>query len=252
MRTAADPKRTQTLLELAALDAAVMLKRRKQLLRTRTIEGARMGHRLAHRNAAGNISAFARDFIEARLAGFEKDLTICLTPTPSLTRRGNTHAYFPALGACFGFLEYVTGLFRGNINGIGWRQIADWTDRFLPQPDYGRDMVRVFFDAFRHSVAHRGIATGIWIDRSTAPRARVTWRVLADARRPACRLVAEAGVLKSDPPWPCPYTHRMHIHLRALRTDLRKGVLSYAGAIGTEPHLQRNFETCMRQLYPLG
>jgi hypothetical protein len=208
--------------------------------------------RPAHRNAAGNTSVFARDFIEARLAGFEKDLAICLSPAPSLTGRGNTHAYFPSLGACFGFLEYVAGLFRGNVNGIGWQQVADWTDRFLPQPDYRRELVRVLFEAFRHSVAHRGIASGVWIDRSKAPHARITWTVLADARRPACQLMAKAGVLKSDPPWPCPYTHRMHIHLKALGADLSRGVLTYAAAVAAEARLQGNFERCMRQLYPLG
>jgi hypothetical protein len=166
----------------------------------------------------------------------------------SKSRAGPTHAYFPALGSCFGFLEYVTGLFRGNINGIGWVQIADWTDRFMPQPDYNREMVRVFFNAFRHSVAHRGIATGIWVDRA-APFYRITWKVYEDADRPACELKAENGVLTRDPPWPCSYTHRMHIHLKALKTDLAEGVLSYAAAIESEKNLQDNFEACMRQLY---
>lgn len=206
----------------------------------------------AHRNSEGNIPAFARYFLDARLAGFEKDLAICLTPRRSGIGLGITHAYFPALGACFGFLEYVAGLFRGNLNGIGWVQIVNWTDRFLPQPDYDSELVRVFFNAFRHSVAHRGIATGVWVDRSKTPHLRVTWKVLADARRPACRLVNETGVLKRDPPWPCSYTHRMHIHLQALKADLAQGVRDYSSAIENDNALQRRFVACMRQLYPEG
>lgn len=206
----------------------------------------------AHRNAAGNVAAFARHFLQARLAGFEKDLAICLTPIQSSTRRGLTHAYFPALSACFGFLEYLAGLHRGNLNGIGWVQVANWADRFLPQPDYNRELVRILFSAFRHSVAHRGIATGVWVDRSKTPHLRVTWRVLADVRRPACKLIGERGTLKRDPPWPCPYTHRMQIHLKALQSDLAEGVLNYIAAVEIDKKLQSNFEACMRQLYPVG
>jgi hypothetical protein len=207
--------------------------------------------RATHRGAGGNLLTFASHFLDSRLVGFEKDTTICLTPIPSPTRPGLTHAYFPALGACCGLLEYVSALYRGNISGMGWTHVADWAQRYLPQPDYSRDTVRVFFKAFRHSVAHRGISTGVWLDRSTTPHRRVTWKVLADSRRPACILVAEQGILKNDPPWPCPFTHRMYIHLKALKTDLVRGVRAYAASLRDEQNLLLpKFERCMRQLYP--
>jgi hypothetical protein len=210
-----------------------------------------MKQRAAHRGADGDVAAFAQSFLESRLAGFEKDMSICLTATPSRTRPGLTHAYFPALGASFGLIEYVSGLYRGNLKGIGWAQVADWAERYLPQPDYDRDAMKVFFDAFRHSVAHRGIASGIWVDRSRNIRRRVTWRVSADSRRPACKLIEEAGLLKNDPPWPTAYTHRMHIHLKALKTDLVRAVLEYAASVQNDRGLQANLKACMRQLYPL-
>ncbi len=206
-----------------------------------------------HRGAIGNTAEFAGRFIQGRLVGFEKDMQICLTPVESKARSGVTHAYFPALAACCGIVEYLAGLYRGNIRGVGWQQVADFADRYLPQPDFDRETVRVLFEAFRHPVAHRGIASGVWVDRhpGAGTGRRLTWKVLADAKRPACKVVAEVGQLRRDPPWPCPYTHRVHIHLRRLWIDIRNAANLYSKEIGKAPRLQANFEACMRQLYPI-
>jgi hypothetical protein len=197
-------------------------------------------------------SLFVRRFIASRLAGFEKDMKICLTPMPSRRNARSTHAYFPALGACCGLMEYLTGLYGGNLNGIGWRQVTEWARRYLNQAHYGDDVVRVFFEAFRHSVAHRGIASGIWIDRAPGPGRgrRVTWEVTAGRTRPAVQILKDPGVLKRDPPWECPYTHRAHIHLASLKVDIRNAARRYAGEAGNDPDLLANFTSCMRQLYP--
>ena len=211
-----------------------------------------MGHSKAHRGAIDDIAQFADRFIKGRLAGFEKDMRICLTPINSPSRKGKTHAYFPALAACFGAMEYFTALYRGNTRGIGWQQVADWAQAYLQQPDYDREKIRILVEAFRHSVAHRGIASGIWVDRNQGQGMgrKLTWKVLADARRPSCRLVEENGMLITDPPWPTTYTHRVHIHLRSLSVDIRKAAHLYRKAIVSDQALQQNFEACMRQLYP--
>lgn len=205
-----------------------------------------------HRGSPGDPHAFAKRFILCRLEGFEKDIRICLTPHAAKARSGLTHAYFPALATCCATLEYLTALHRGNIRGIGWPHVADWAKRFLPQPDYDRDTVRVLFDAFRHSVAHRGIASGVWIDQNRGPGhgRRLTWAIHANSRRPPCRLVPEDRALVRDPPWPCRYTHRVHIHLKGLANDIRKGAVSHATAVGRETGLLENFMACMQQLYP--
>jgi hypothetical protein len=210
-----------------------------------------VGDSASHRGADGKLVKFAIRFVDGRLAGFEKDINICLTPVDSLTRSGKTHAYLPALAACCGLMEYMTGLDHGNTKSIGWSQVAKWASKYLPKNAYDEDTIRVFFEAFRHSVAHRGIASGVWVERvqGRAPR-RVTWRVHADSRQPACKLVAERGELKKDPPWLTPYTHRMHIHLRRLQVDLRAAVIKYRDALRTTAALQTNFEVCMKQLYP--
>lgn len=201
--------------------------------------------------ASDDMASFARHFLETRLVGYCKDMQICLKPVASASRSGATHAYFAALGASCGFLEYMAALFSGHVNDVGWQHVAAWNERFMPQPDYDRETTRVFFSAFRHSVAHRGIATGIWVDRKMTPPNRITWKLLANSRRPACTLVSERGTLAKDLPWPCKFTHRMHIHLKALELDLATALPRYASAIGTEPKLLENFTSCMRQLYPI-
>jgi hypothetical protein len=199
------------------------------------------------------MARFAPRFIRGRMAGFEKDMKICLTPIPDpITKSGRTHAYLPALAACCGMLEYLTALHRGNIRGIGWREIADFAENFLPQPQFDKEAVRILFGVFRHPIAHRGIASGIWIDHTPGPGAgrRITWQVSADAKRPACEVSAHVGELVFDPPWRCGYTHRGHIHLHSLWVDIRKAANRYKKEIARNKDLQQKFESCMRQLYP--
>lgn len=215
--------------------------------------GSRLTPRkLRHRGSVGDPARFAKKFVRARMTGVEKDLEICLTPKPSSTRGEPTHAYFPALGLCCGTIEYLTALHRGNIWGIGWQQISAWANIFLPQPDYSSDIIRILFSAFRHPIAHRGIASGVWVDRAKGPGLgrRITWKVLADASRPAVRLVPENEELTRDPPWPCRYTHRVHAHLRSMRRDIREASETYVRTVQNDPRLQENFLVCMRQLYP--
>jgi hypothetical protein len=206
-----------------------------------------------HRGANGDTAVFASNFVEGRLAGYEKDMRICLTPVQSEDGSGLTHAYLPALAASCGLLEYMTALYRGNTRGIGWQQLADVADRYLPQPDFNRETVRVLFEAFRHPVAHRGIASGVWVDPirgAGMARRRLTWKVSAAARHPSCEVIAEVGRLDKDPPWPCAYTHRMHVHLHGLWIDIRNAARMYTTEIRNNVELQANFNACMRQLYP--
>ena len=208
--------------------------------------------RAPHRGSSNDTGRFAKHFVLSRIAGFEKDVEICLTPIPSRARPGPTHAYFPALAACSGTIEYLTAMYCGRVDGLGWRNVHDWAQTYLPQPDYDDDAIRVLFEAFRNSVAHRGIASGIWRDQKPGPThgRRITWKVFADARRPSIRIVAENGVLKNDPPWPCKYTHRVHIHLKSMAVDIRQAATRYADDVLGNHALQGKFVSCMRTLYP--
>lgn len=44
-----------------------------------------------------------------------------------------------------------------------------------------------------------------------------------DTNKPSINVIAEAGVLKTDPPWLCSYTHRVHIYLKSLANDISLG-----------------------------
>ncbi len=199
------------------------------------------------------MAVFAPRFIEGRLAGFEKDMTICLASfdSPSLGR--TTHAYFPALAACCATLEYAVALERGNLTPAGWRQVAGFAARYMRQPDFSSETVRVLFRAFRHPIAHRAIASGIWIDQAPGlgHGRRIAWEVSAGTKRPACQLVEDHGILTKDPPWRTPYTHRFHIFLGALWRDISEGARAYAEAVSVSSKLQSRFLTCMQCLYPL-
>jgi hypothetical protein len=207
--------------------------------------------RKAHRGLHGNPK-FARAYVRGRVRGFSKDMQICLRGmrTPS-GPQAYTHAYFPALAACCGMLEYLAGLHCGRVDRVGWREVFAYAAKYMPQPDYSNDAVRVLFNAFRNPVAHRGIASGVWVDQDPATRGRrLTWNVHARAKRPALRIIPTAGKLFRDPPWQCPYTHRVHIHLRQLWRDIRASSNQYSDELVGSRELQRRFYGCMEQLYP--
>lgn len=197
------------------------------------------------------MAVFAPRFIQGRLEGFEKDMKICLTPMGLESSKAPTHAYLPALAACCGLLEYLSGLYRGNLQGNGWQQIAEFAAIYLPQPDYDKEAIRILFEVFRHPIAHRGIASGIWVDRNNGPGKgrRITWQVSADAKRPACEILPVKGELKRDPPWRCSYSHRGHIHLRSMWVDIRGAAKRYSDDI-VDPQLLKRFVSCMEHLYP--
>lgn len=152
-----------------------------------------MGTGPDHRGAGSDMAQFAREFIERRLQGFEKDMKICLR-AEKVPGGKTTYAYFPALMNCFGTLEYLTSLYHGRIDACGEPELAAYTARFMAQPEYSREMTRVLLHAFRHPVAHRGIASGVWVDRNPANGdRRVTWKLGTQSKRPALALKAEEG-----------------------------------------------------------
>lgn len=200
-----------------------------------------------HRGANGCTVEFATDFVRKRLEGFAKDMKICLTgvPRPDDETR-ETHAYFPALMSCFSTLDYLTQLHLGRPK-IGYKEVAEYAKKYMTD-EYDADTVRVLFEAFRNKIAHRGIASGVWIDHHK--KRRITWRVEEHGEGPALAVVEEAGVLVSDPPWRTPYTHRMLIHLDRFGDDILDSSEKYLAELATSADLLENFKACMRHLYP--
>ena len=197
---------------------------------------------------------FASRFVEYRLRGFEKDMRICLTGTPSKERSGATHAYFPALMNCCGTLEYLARLYTGRTGRAKAIDMVVEYSRFLPKPAYSDESIRVLFDAFRNQIAHRGIASGVWIDEHDDHSGRrITWKIKADSKHPAVELVEDAGFLLFGSPWECTYTHRAHIHLGRLWRDIRDSATApggYRDQLLQDDNLVSQFSRCMRYLYP--
>jgi hypothetical protein len=206
--------------------------------------------RKPHRGAEGDVVAYAVDFVQKRLAGFAKDMQICLTGIPKAESSGTkTYAYFPALMNCCGTLEYLAGLSQGRAHRpLCSEHIAQFAAEFMDVAVYSEDNVRVLWEYFRNKVAHHGIASGVWNDRRAGRR--VTWQIEVGYARPALQLVAEAGELRFDPPWPTPYTHRMKIRLGSFSRDITESAQNYVSELKKTPALQGHFASCMRHLYP--
>lgn len=206
--------------------------------------------RPAHRGANGCTVEFAKDFVQKRLAGFDKDMKICLT---GVARQDDpnieTHAYFPALMSCCSTLEYLAQLYLGKPDkSLGHDKIARYAERHLGK-GYEAEIVRVLFEAFRERIAHRGIATGVWRDRTNGRR--VVWKIEEDDRAPSIEVVEEVGELCTDAPWITPYSHRVYIHLACLGRDICASGQKYRAELERSPELQKNFCACMRHLYPV-
>jgi hypothetical protein len=202
-----------------------------------------------HRGADGDRAAFARKFVEGRLQGFRKDIAICLTGTQ--IGASFTHAYFPALGSCCGTIEYLAGLYEGRLHNLGFQHWLAFAQDYLGEA-YDDDRMRVLYQAFRHSVAHRGIASGIWVDQhDNAQGRRTTWEISELNVAPAISVVATpGGKLVSDPPWETPYTHRVYIHVGRLAQDIVDAANRYVlDLVAREPMLAQ-FYQCMEELYP--
>lgn len=201
-----------------------------------------------HRGANGDPKAFAQAFISARMDGFKKDIDICLTGVKAKNRDGLTHAYFPALMSCCATLEYLADLFLGRNKALSRGDIQLYADRFLPQPAYDAETIRVLWDLFRNGIAHHGITSGVWIDRHAAQgMRRLTWTVDCDGAA-AIEVKADAGTLSRDPPWPASYTHRATILIRPLSRDIAQSAERFAAALDAAS--LKNFNKCMVKLYP--
>lgn len=210
------------------------------------------------RGSEGALAKFAPRFLRGRLDGFQKDMKTCLTGIPNPKRRGKeTHAYFPALMACCGMLEYMACLYRGpsrntrNTFIASWRDIAGFPNRFVPGV-YDEDAVRILHESIRNAVAHRSILSGVWVDedKRNAGR-RLVWSIYEDFDGLAIQIEAHSGTIRRDSLWECPYTHRVHVRLGTLSNDISEAINAYIAELECSADLQNKFERCLRYLYPI-
>jgi len=74
---------------------------------------------------------FARSFFRDRVGSFRKDVAICLTADAN-----RHHAYFPALITCIGFLDLLSGLYTGTLDGHSLGELKSYAARFMDATKY--------------------------------------------------------------------------------------------------------------------
>jgi hypothetical protein len=201
------------------------------------------------------MPAFAKHFVAARMAGFTKDMRICFTGVPAEHRKGDTHAYFPALAACCATLEYLTALSLGARrafrDGLTKNDIATFAQEHMHPHEYDQEVVRILWLLFRNAVAHRGITTGVWVDNHVNHQGRrLGWRIGVSSGRPAIEVVPMARTITKDAPWPCATTHIANVRLGQLARDIRGAARRLSANIEADPAAATRFHQAMTHLYP--
>lgn len=209
---------------------------------------------LPYKGSGGDLKVYASAFLEERLVGFDKDTNACLEGRPSPSGSGITHAYFPALMNCCGMLEFLGNLYKGNTENSGVSRAVEYAARYLDPKAYSEDNVFLLYVVMRHAAAHLGTLSGVRIPKSGKYQGkRITWKLYADARKPAILLIKDRGFLTEHPPWDCPHEYRLHVRLKRLQCDIRRSVLKKDGYLSNllaSNALMQNFEKCMHQIYP--
>lgn len=95
-----------------------------------------------------DLTQYAARFFRDRVQSFRKDVDICLT-----ANAGGHHAYFPALITCIGFLDFLSGLNAGKLEGHGLTELKAYISKFFRRKsDYVH--ADILYVMFRHKIAH--------------------------------------------------------------------------------------------------
>jgi hypothetical protein len=154
---------------------------------------------------------FARLFFRDRVGSFRKDVAICLTADAN-----RSHAYFPALITCIGFLDLLSGLYAGRIEGHSLSELKSYAAKFMDRTKYHPLHLAILYLAFRHKIAHLSFPYLVF---DTANRKefvgqkhrRITWSVHASKRSSPIEVVDHASKLfkRSVRPWDVSYDCRV-------------------------------------------
>jgi hypothetical protein len=203
-----------------------------------------------------DLTTFARKFFRDRVGTFRKDLRICLTADAK-----RHHAYFPALITCIGFLDLLSGLYAGKLEGHSLNELKNYAARFMDAKDYDPLHIEVLYLAFRHKLAHLSFPYLVF-DTATRKefvgkkQRRITWSVHASKRNHPIELVDYRTAIffkKSVRPWDVSYNCRVHISVRTFQIDIVKwiyGPTGYLHCLKSELTAREHFAKCMKVLFP--
>jgi hypothetical protein len=198
-------------------------------------------------------ASFAREFIERRVWGFNKDINICLAEDAS-----GDHAYMPGLMTCISFLDLLSGLRKGVVDGHDVDDFVTFVLDFTPHDRYGPRTLRILYLAFRHKLAHLGHPLFVLNtakdrrNRFDPPHMLLTWEISSAAREPPIELI-EYPVPQRTKVQPVPrevwYDHRICISVRTLADDAKDAAAAYVNRLETDSILLANFVKCMDDFY---
>jgi hypothetical protein len=125
---------------------------------------------------------FARLFFRDRVGSFRKDVAICLTADEN-----RSHAYLPALITCIGFIDLLSGLYAGKLDGHGLRELKTYAAKFMDGTKYDPLRIEVLYLAIRHKLAHLSFPylvfdTATRTEFAGKKHRRITWTVQASKR----------------------------------------------------------------------
>jgi hypothetical protein len=201
------------------------------------------------------LLTFARSFFHDRVGSFRKDVATCLTANSD-----RHHAYFPALITCIGFLDLLSGLYEGRIEGHSLRELKSYTAKFMDRAKYHPLHLEILYLAFRHKIAHLSFPYLVFdtVNRNEfagQKHRRITWSVHASKRSSPIEVIDHAPKLmkKSLRPWDVSYNCRVHISVRTFEIDVVKSIYGRAGylrRLQSDLTGRENFAKCMKVLFP--
>ena len=170
----------------------------------------------------------------------------------------------PAVMGCASFIELFAGLFAGDIDPVGIRNILNFANSFLDNSEFTEERVCLFFAMFRHKVAHVSRPYSVFDSHDvrqnnplrSCPRRRFTWKITATLRKPAVQIISKAGDLQKSRrlSWKtAPYSHICQINLKRMIQELPEAVLGpngYLNSLSTDPNFREKFRKCMDSFYP--
>jgi len=202
------------------------------------------------------LFTFARKFFRDRVGSFRKDVAICLTADAN-----RHHAYFPALITCIGFLDLLSGLYAGKLDGHGLGDLKSYAVKFMDAKKYDPIHIDVLYLALRHKLAHLSFPylvfdTATMKEFARQKHRRITWTVYAGKRPTPVELedfAAPVFIKKSLRPWDVSYNCRVHISVRTFQIDIVKSIYGPSGylqCLRSELTARENFAKCMKVLFP--
>jgi hypothetical protein len=195
---------------------------------------------------------FSRAFLRVLVQNFQKDISICLTAD-----RARRHAYFPALMTCIPFMDFLSGLYAGKLEGHGLKELNSYAAKFMNQSNYCSLELEILDKMFRHKLAHLGYPPAVY-KFPGPPFRRITWIVYASRRKRPIEIedVTTQRSLKKRkhyPSWDVSYNCIARISVKHFQTDIIKSIYGHSGylrALETDPTIRHHFAACMRVYFP--